>query len=393
MNKRSIYIIIPFVVIIMFFNIASLIVPDKTKSTVENRTLAKKPTAIDLQNGSFPNKYEKYFNDHLVLRDQFTHLSVVKDLILNKTNINNKYVIDNKDILEEPTKRVSSQELSSTINKVTKFKQEVEQLDKDFIYIMTPRKTTIQQYLFPNYIQSLQKDLEQPHYFLKQLEDNDIATINILDYYLTNFTEQELEEFYFRTDHHWNSIGAYNAFKYIISEVSKLDHGIEYTIKDEDYKTTIVDNIKFLGSHNKQLFEEIPYEKEIPYVHLNKECVKQYFLLENNQIKEVNEKKIFAKNINKNGFITYADAYTDDLTYYKIINKDFKIDKKIIIFKDSYQNAMTLLLSDIFKEVEVVDVRHTGKKPAINFVKESNANIVWIMYNNRNLGGNIFNLI
>lgn len=258
---------------------------------------------------------------------------------------------------------------------------------------MTPRKTTVQQPLLLSYIQNQEKELEQSYYFLNSLNSNDISSINILEYFINNFDQEELKELYFRTDHHWNSKGAYEAFKYIINQSNENNMGFNYLIKDDDYETTKLTDIKFMGSLNKPLFMEIQYETEVDYVHMKQVNEKEYFLLEKDKINKVDERKIVAKKINNNDFIGYSELFTGDLAYYKVINNNFKINKKIIIFKDSYQNAMTWLITDLFKEVEVVDLRHTGNKSAIDFVKDSNADIVWVMYNNRNLSGNIFNLI
>lgn len=392
MNNRNIYIIVPFMIIVLFFNIATLLTPDKTKSDSENRNLAKAPTAIDLQNGTFASKYEKYFNDQIVLRERFVHLSVLKDMLFNKTNINGKYIIDKKYILEEPKIKYKDSDIEDAAKKVSKFCKDVDSLGKEFTYIMVPRKTTIQQELMPYYLNGQSSEFEKADTFLKILNSNNVHYINVMNYFKENFNQYQLKELYFRTDHHWNSKGAYEAFKYIINSIAEDKSEFQYNVEDADYETTIVKNIKFLGSLNRPLFLEVPYETEVPYVHLKGDSSKEYLLLENGKLNKVDERKIIANKVNTSDFLTYAQLYTNDLSYYKVINSNYKIDKKLIIFKDSYENSMTWLISDLFKEVEVVDLRHTGKKTALDFVKQSNADMVWIMYNNRNLYGDIFKL-
>ena len=58
-------------------------------------------------------------------------------------------------------------------------------------------------------------------------------------------------------------------------------------------------------------------------------------------------------------------------------------DKKILIFRDSYQAPTTWLFADLFSEVEIVDPRNIDKidKTYEEIIKDSNSDIVMFMYN------------
>ncbi len=51
---------------------------------------------------------------------------------------------------------------------------------------------------------------------------------------------------YFKTDHHWNGIGAYEGFKCIIEDMNIVNN-----ISWDSYTQTMYDEGYFLGSYNK----------------------------------------------------------------------------------------------------------------------------------------------
>lgn len=67
----------------------------------------------------------------------------------------------------------------------------------------------------------------------------------------------------------------------------------------------------------------------------------------------------------------------------KIKNDVAPIDKKVIIFRDSYQAPTSWLFADMFKEVELVDVRYAENLPlnTEDMIEKSDSDIVMFMYN------------
>ncbi len=68
---------------------------------------------------------------------------------------------------------------------------------------------------------------------------------------------------YFKTDHHWNGIGAYEGFKCIIEDMNIVNN-----ISWDSYTQTMYDEGYFLGSYNKNLNKLVKEDETIPYVHL-----------------------------------------------------------------------------------------------------------------------------
>ncbi len=71
------------------------------------------------------------------------------------------------------------------------------------------------------------------------------------------------------------------------------------------------------------------------------------------------------------------------------------MNKKILIFRDSYQAPTTLLFADMFKEVEIADPRNINSiyKTYKEIIEESNADIVMFMYNSSGFDSMIDSMI
>ena len=71
-----------------------LLLPDRDRSDVENRTLAQFPEFSweDLKDGSFTKGVEEYFADQFPLRDQWTGLKARAEQVLGKREFNGVYL-------------------------------------------------------------------------------------------------------------------------------------------------------------------------------------------------------------------------------------------------------------------------------------------------------------
>ena len=86
-----------FLISVFFFFLVSFIVPDKTFSYNENRSLAQRPefnkeTVFD---GSYMKNYETYVTDQMLWRDWFVQFSTNIKLLLGQKEINNVYISNN----------------------------------------------------------------------------------------------------------------------------------------------------------------------------------------------------------------------------------------------------------------------------------------------------------
>ncbi|RDY27266.1 hypothetical protein CHL78_009765 [Romboutsia weinsteinii] len=379
MNKRSKYVIAPFLGIIFGFFAINIINPDKNYSVAENRNLEKMPTLDSVKKGTFFSDYEKYYNDQFPLREEMISISTKSEAALNKTEVGNYYLGENNWILGKFPKILTSDQLESYSSNIDELAKISKNLGKDVYYTMMPHKTNILKHLYPKYVDNTKNiDINRAS-FESSLDSKLTKYIDMDEFFLDNFNEKELEKLYFKTDHHWNGVGAYEGFKMM---ASNMDLGVsKESLKNhfDRYKTITYTKKEFIGSYNQNL-DMLVKEKEYPsYAYI--EDAKYEYLLNKNVKKE---EEILATSRDKNEW-DYGGAYIRgaQTNILEIKNKDALVDKKILVFRDSYQAPTTWLFADLFSEVEIVDPRNIDKidKTYEEIIKDSNSDIVMFMYN------------
>lgn len=379
--KKNRYIIIPFLIIIFTFFVFNTISPDKEYSTVENRTLSKRPSLEKIEGKKFSKEYEDYYNDQFVFRDFLIGVNTVTDYLLNKTEVGNYYVVEDNWILGKFPNVFNEKRLNRYSNAINKLANVGKSEGKDVYFAMTPHKTNVLKHLYPNYVEtsSIDKNING---FEDRLNKKVVNYIEMDDYMMNKFNKRELESMYFKTDHHWNGKGAFEGFKRIMEE---MDLGISSeNLKNifNKYTKVTVDSKKFKGSYNKNICMVVR-EKEYPdyfTIKENKNNAVEYFL----NGEKVKEEDVIATSRYEKEW-DYGGAYSRgaQMNILKIKNKDAFSDKKILVIRDSMQGATTWLFRDFFKETELVDPRNIAdiEKSYTEIIKESDADIVLFMFN------------
>lgn len=377
-KKKGLWISIPFLIIIFGFGIVNIITKDKEVSEAENRTLKQVPKIVE---GNFTGEFESYYADQFVLRDEFLKLYTKGQILSNKTKVRDYFVYDNEWILENPEVYIDDEEIKKATGIINDYSKQLSESGKDVYYISMPYKTNVLQHMYPKYINS-SISVENKDRFLANLNKEYMNVLDLSEDFVNRFDEDTLEKLYFKTDHHWNSIGAYEAFKTIVESINKNSNE-NIKIDDSDYKEYVLDNKPFSGSYNLNMYQVISKDEPVPYVYRkgseDYELRKSY---DGTWFAPTEKSDIIARFVNEDE-LTYAGSYIYDDHYYQLLNPNALTNKKALVIRDSYHSAMSWMLADIFEEVEVVDPRHTE---AVNLtskeiIERSNADVVLFMYN------------
>lgn len=251
--------------------------------------------------------------------------------------------------------------------------------DKKMYYVSLPQKEKTISHKYPDKYVDKNYGMENSKLFLNALKEKGITSIDVGSYFLDKFDNDELEEFYFKTDHHWNSKGAFEAFKYIIDRLNIYEN-LNIDLSKYNYKTSYIDEKPFIGSYNRNLNCVLDKNEKIPYVYMDRDYNNEYYELKNGKFERVKENYIIFDRY-KEEEMTYGGAYTGNHSYYKMINKDAVTKKKIMVIRDSYQAPLTWLLSDLFYQVEIVDPRYVEMKTD-EILEKSDSDIVLLMLHN-----------
>lgn len=380
MNKNKPRIVaISFLIIVFGFFILNFSLPKKKLSITENRNLAKFPTIENFKKGNYIDKFEEYFNDHFAFRDEMISINTKSQASLNKTKVGNYYLGKDNWILGMFPKVLNQNQLNRYEKSINYLSDLSKDMGKDVYFTMMPHKSNMLKHLYPKYVDNISNIDINLKNFKSRLNQDSIKYIDMDEYFLSNYSNKERENLYFKTDHHWTGYGAFEGFKMMASNMdlglSKQDLRNHFN----SYKKSIVTDKKFVGSYNQNIDMLI---KENEYVVYMTKDNQDYSFDINGKEKE--ERQVYATKRSDKKW-DYGGAYirgaqTNILT---IKNPKALLDKKILIFRDSYQAPTTLLFADMFNEVEIVDPRNINSidKTYKDMIEESNADVVMFMYN------------
>ncbi|MCR4717885.1 MAG: hypothetical protein K5656_11975 [Lachnospiraceae bacterium] len=339
MNKGlSIAYIATFFLIITASAIAIIALPKRDFSEFENRVLE---SSIDfsldsIKEGEFSKNVDNFLNDQFPFRDEAVTLKNCISYLMGAREFNGIYIADKNYLIESyKDSDFANKRIKGNAKKVARFVNLVgENLGYDHVKCVTiPSKITIyDDYLPANAVTSTRQTYMKKT-LISKLDKPDETYIDLTD----ALKEHKDEYIYYRTDHHWTSLGAAYAYQAITggsidydSEVvaddfygtdynkvhlaSKADEITKYNIPAAD--STLVD-IPTENKTNEPLYHEDALKTHDKYT---------YFLNGNYQ-------QLLLHTGTKNG-------------------------KTLILIKDSYSNSLVPFLANDYETILMIDLRY-----------------------------------
>ncbi|KFM98531.1 hypothetical protein D0U04_05280 [Bacillus clarus] len=387
----NIILCIGFLAIIFSFGILSFLKTDRDISPVENRPLAQKPalTKESLTTGSFFKDFETYTNDQLIGRDELIKNYTLAQIKMDKSLINDIILTDDKWLLKNPAWTTKYSEIDQTMPAIQELSQFLKEQNIEFYFALPPSKTNALSFKLPSHIQTYAK--ENVNYFLNKLPA-DVKPIKLMEYFKKNYTNEEIQNMYFQTDHHWNMDGAFLGYQYMmntINQESSIYKGKE--IEKEDYTRTCARHKKLVGSFNNQLYQLIDAsgEKLCYYTpkggfHFTSVAAKDIHGTVYHSLDELYGVE------KQNDTTSYAGYYTNDYPEIVFENDDAPNNVRALILKDSFANAIAPHIAQNFKRTSILDLRHYHEKDVYQYVKDNDINMVLFVYSDSNLSGEMF---
>ncbi len=229
MEKRSELIsVILFCLIIASLAIAFLIMPDKEFSQQENRNLEQAPefNSERFFSGEFATDSNVYFADQFPLRDWFVKLKSASELAMLKGE--NNGVLYSGDQLAvksfnsylsaievtEDTDRIFEESITTQLKRVDRLSTK---LDIPLVTVIPPRTIDIADSRF-SYDRP---DGDRQFELMNELLSEKCGYINTLSDLRARYENGEYV--YYRTDHHWTTLGAYYTYCNIMKQYGKED--------------------------------------------------------------------------------------------------------------------------------------------------------------------------
>ena len=234
MSKKALWIeAIVFLAFIFAFFILNTALPDREFSEQENRSLQQRPAFSfdELFSGQYTKDFEAYTTDQFTLRDEWITLKAASELALGKRQNNGMFLCDGGTIIE-PYEAPEDGKLEANMEALNKL---VANTDADVYFALIPGKSDIWAHMLP---QNAPRDSEKAAIdYCYSLSD----AVNV-DIY-GKLEEHSGEYIYYRTDHHWTTLGAYYGFS-ALAESMGLDcpdiseYSGRETVSEEFYGTS-----------------------------------------------------------------------------------------------------------------------------------------------------------
>lgn len=187
-----------------------VLLPDRERSEAENRTLAQTPSFswAGLRDGSFTKSVEEYFADQFPLRDQWTGLKARTEQALGKREFHGVYLCGD-----------------ALISKVEPPREGLEEKNLSYIARLAER-TDIPVYLglIPSAAETWRDRLpegaeswDQTAFISRAGEVEGVEPID----FQTALAAHRDEPIYYRTDHHWTTLGAYYGYTALMESLGR----------------------------------------------------------------------------------------------------------------------------------------------------------------------------
>ena len=310
----------------------------RTYSPVEKRELQTRPkiSITKVLDGRFQKKYESYLRDQFPGRDHWVSFQTDMELFMGKNEIHNVYIGKNHYLLEHYTeKEFDPQQISKNLQALEKFVGKAKQ-NADVHVMMVPTKSWVLREKLPafaphykeqKFYDALQQKLEK--------EDVLISVEPVLD-------AHKEEEIYYRTDHHWTTLGAWYAYeqytKAVGGDLQRAQGKKKFRCISKDFYGTTYAKINYARQADKIEIYEPADKLRVVY--------------------NMGEKK--TKTLYDVSFLKTADQYsvfTGGNQAVLEITGGKKNGKTLLLIKDSFANSILPFLAEDYEKLVVVDLR------------------------------------
>jgi hypothetical protein len=337
MKRANLIVVTTFVVLILGITVADLIVPPHDVSVAERRKLAQRP-AFSLEHvleGRFAREYASYLQDQVVLRDSLRALkSIVELRVLRRHENNGVYVVDGN--LYDKFYGINETYIERAGDLIG---QIIAESDAERVYL--------------SIIPSKAFTLDRDKYLLSdqgEIAGTLEARVNVSYIDLMDLVRDEGAELYYRTDHHWTTPGAIQAYKTLIAAMGYEpvdDYSLEQIADDyvgSNYGKAALPSIQkdsIYLAHNARLdgLKVCRYETADTF-----DCFDSVYFRE--QASELDPYDVF---LGGAGPIIVIE------------NERAPGSQELVIWKDSYAHALAPFLAQHFAKVTLLDLRYVRR--------------------------------
>ena len=313
--------------------LGSILLPDRTFSQLENRNLAAAPKLSweTVTTGTFMEDAEDYVNDQIIGRDFWVALKAWSERVSGKQENNGVYFAKEDTLIS----RVDTPEQSTLDTNAGYVNALVDNVDVPVYFGIIPSAAEIWSNRLPEGAPTADEKAIIDRLY------NEVQT-HVIDLYSVLNAHKD-EELYYRTDHHWTSLGAYYGYTALMNAM-----GLEAVPLDESQKVTVSD--EFYGT----LFSSSGV-RWLPPDHIDR-----YISDEGVTVTAYPNGAPEPGSLYVDSYLQVKDKYSSFLGGNKplcVIETEHTDAPKVLVIRDSYADSLAPFLTQNFSEIHLFDPR------------------------------------
>ena len=343
-----------FVLFLAGMALVSLIMPDRGFSEMENRNLRPVPelTAKRFTSGRYMTEAEEYVSDQILFRDTWVAMKALGERITGKRENNGIYFAAGDTLI----RRIAEPDpvlLAENIDTLNAFANET---DVPVFFGLIPSAASVWQDRLPAGAPTADEQA-----WISQIYDS--ANMPTID--LTAALQRHSgEAIYYRTDHHWTSLGAFYGANAIL-EAAELE-----TLRLSDYeKKTVSEDFRGTNESSAGAWWTESDTIEVYVQEDGKEVISNFTGRE-----EPGRLYAMERLGTKNQYAYFLGGNQP-----LCVIRSQAAGPKVLVLRDSYTDCLAPFLSERFGEVHLFDLRYNRLSPA-DYIRENEIDMVLILY-------------
>lgn len=335
--------------------LAGLIMPNRYYSEREKRTLTQKPqfTVANFISGEFSDELEKYLTDQVPMRDSWVTAKTYMELAVGKRESGGVYIGRDKYLMDKFTS-YSKKRLTTNAAALAELQKKLAAEGVSMNTILVPMAAQVLTDKLPAYAPTADYAA-----ILQVMTDAGVDTVDVF----SALSAHSDASIYYRTDHHWASLGAYYAYCAWRGTEPNVDEWTQEILCDNFHGTT----------WNKVPLPTVPAEEITAwYKHINRSVSYNNGQYETDSIYE---RKYLSGSDQYAVFLNSNQAQT-------VIEGSGK-SGKLLLIKDSYGNTFSQFPVEDYAEVHVLDLRFF-KGDVAEYAKENGITDTLVLYGVQN---------
>lgn len=362
MSKRyCIFITALFSAFLAVFLVAGAVCPDQEFSPLENRALQQMPelSAASVLSGQFMSDFETYTTDQFPGRDAWVDLKARTERLMGKQENNGVYFCKD-DTLITRFDTPDAAQVAANLKYVDQFAAKA---GVPVLFSLIPGAAEVWADRLPD---------GAPNASQKAVIDqagSALASARVYDTWST-MTAHKDEDIYYRTDHHWTSLGAYYGYTALMDAM-----GMQAVPLSDYTKTTRSDSFygTVYSSSGVRWVRPDSIETYVPDDGIT--VTSHTYDAKGNPVEE-------ARSLYDTSFLSVKDKYSMFLGGNQslcVVRTPHTDAPKLLIIRDSYTDSLVPFLTAHFSEIHLVDPRYY-KLSVSQYISENGIDQALVLY-------------